>query len=331
MAVRLTLVMILALGAAAPVCTAQVSHRFGERQPQPRRPETIRIATYNVLNLFDHRDDPALKGDQDDMPQAKPIPECRELAKAIRAVDADIIALQEVESLEALQSFRDEFLADMGYEYMASIDVGYYRGVENAVLSRFPISGAKAPANARIDRVKRHGGGWADPPKENVPRTFQRTPLRCDITTPEGYELTLFNVHHKSGRSNRYHREGEALALVDRINTVARKDPGRNIVLLGDFNAAPWDRSMDVYRDAGFIDVMADPTRERHKTHESDRTLDFILLNSAAHRELVPGSAHVYGVKSPPKSFDWKNDKRPPEAPSDHYPVIIDLVPSDQP
>ena len=60
--------------------------------------------------------------------------------KSIKELDADILCLQEVESEEALRWFRDAYLADMGYEYLVSHDVGYYRGIEQSVLSRFPIS-----------------------------------------------------------------------------------------------------------------------------------------------------------------------------------------------
>ena len=142
--------------------------------------------------------------------------------------------------------------------------------------------------------------------------------------------MTLFVVHHKSGRSYRHRRESEALKLVELVDVVRESAPDRNIILLGDFNAAPWDRSMDVYRDAGFIDVMANPSVERPKTHESDRILDMVLINSAGHRELVPGSAQVHPTKAPPKEYDWRKDPRPDDCPSDHRPVSIDLVPVDR-
>jgi len=67
-----------------------------------------------------------------------------------------------------------------------------------------------------------------------------------------------------------------------------------------------------------------------YKTHESGRVLDYILFNSAAHRELVMGSAHIYGTRSV-ENYDWVNDPYPEGYASDHYPVIIDLIPRDVP
>lgn len=293
-------------------------------------PATIRVASYNMLNLFDHEDDPAIVGDIDDLPMATTDGRCRSLAAAIREVDADVLALQEIESAECLEWFRDTYLEDMGYDHLVSIDVGYYRGIENAVLSRFPLSGASAPPMIPIDDVVRHGGGWADPVEGDEATTFQRTPLRVDMKTPGGYELTLFVIHHKSGYSYRHRREGEALKLVELVEAVREKDPDRNIILLGDFNSAPWDRSMDVYRDAGFIDVFADPSVDRTKTHESNRVLDFILMNSAVHRELVGGSQEVHQTKAPPKEYDWRTDPRPDDCPSDHRPISVDLIEADR-
>lgn len=298
--------------------------------PSPESSEpTIRVATYNVLNLFDHADDPAIVGDIDDLPMATADGRCRSLAEVIRRVDADVLALQEVESKAALLWFRDTYLEGMGYDHVVSLDVGYARGVENSVLSRFPLSDADAIPNIPLQDVVRHGGGWAEPGDGDEAATFQRTPLRVDVQGPDGYLITLFVVHHKSGR-HKFRRESEALKLVELIDAVVQEDPDRNIIVLGDFNAAPWDRSMDVYGEAGFIDIGADPRRERPKTHESDRILDFILLNSAAHREYVAGSVTVHESQSPPKDYNWRTDPRPDECPSDHRAVSIDLKPADR-
>ena len=106
---------------------------------------------------------------------------------------------------------------------------------------------------------------------------------------------------------------------------------------MGDFNAAPWDKSVRLYFEAGFIDTLAHRSTSRdqaearrYKTHESGRVIDFILLNSAAHRELVIGSPHVLGTLYE-ETFDWRTDPHPPGYAADHYPVIMDLIPRDRP
>ena len=160
------------------------SNRYGMSRPMPRAKGAIRIAAYNVLNLFDHVDDPMLSGEHDDLKMATSDDRCRGLAAAIRAVDADIISLEEVESLECLTWFRDTYLADLGYKYIASHDAGYYRGVEQSVLSRFPITDSKVWPGESIARVKRPGPGWSEVPrntKEPLARSAESASMLLHI------------------------------------------------------------------------------------------------------------------------------------------------------
>jgi len=327
-------------GPAAPAAPRQTpgSHRFGLEKPLPRRPGTVRIAAYNTLNLFDHVDDPTLQGEFDDIKTPTPDERCAGLAAAIKAVDADIISLEEVESLEALTWFRDTFLSDAGYRYLASKDAGYYRGVEQSIMSRFPITETRVWLNESLDNVKREGEGWTKIPAGNEHLTFQRSPLMTTIKINDGYELTVFAMHHKAGPSFGWHREAEALRMVQLIDELQTQNPSRNIVVMGDFNCAPWDKSMRVYLAAGMIDTMAyrlidkdSPESKLYKTHESDKVLDYILLNSAGFREYVPGSGFVYGTIAPPANYDYEKDPRPAGYASDHYPVAIDMVPRERP
>ena len=314
---------------------APPTNRFGRSEPLQRTPGAIRIAAYNTLNLFDEVDDPTLSGEFDDIKTPTARERCAKLAEAIKAVDADIIGLEEVESLEALTWFRDTFLPDAGYTHLASKDVGYYRGVECSLMSRFPITEVKVWPNESLDNVNRDGIGWAKVPSDVKHLTFQRSPLMVTIKPREDYEITFFVVHHKAGDFD-YHREAEALRLVEIIDELRKANPHRNVIVMGDFNCAPWDKSMRVYLAAGLIDTMAfrttgknDPESPLFKTHESDRVLDYILMNSAAHRELVIGSPFVYGTLMPPSTYDYRKDPHPPGYASDHYPVVIEVMPAD--
>ena len=312
-------------------------HRFGLTEPMPRPDGTIRVATYNMLNFFDQKNDRSLEGEYDDFgdnPGPTSSARCEELAKVIRAIDADVLALQEVESEEALEWFRDTYLADMGYDHLASEEVGYYRGIEQSFLSRFPIKEVKTWPNARLDKVKRTGGGWDEIPAGTRNFGFQRSPLCVTVRTPEGYELTIFSLHHKSGR-NRWHREAEALQIMEYVQEMSERDPSRNIIVAGDFNAQPWDRSMQVYFRRGMTDAMTTRTHNiEHddaspvvKTHTSGRVIDFVLLNQAAMGELVGGSGFVLGTSG--EEYDWMKVDPPAGYASDHYPVVIDMVPNE--
>ena len=327
---------VSAQDAQRPRLTVEESNRFGLSAPLPRPEGTVRVATYNVLNLIGPQADASLAVHFSGGEFYTSHERALELARTIREMDADIIALQEVESYESLQWFRDNYLADMGYRYMASFDVGYYRAIEQSVLSRFPITNTRIWPNMSVRDVERPGLGWAPVPDDLDELTYQRSPLMVEIQVNEDYSLTLFNVHHKAGgQASMYHREAEAITLSGKVRQLMAAEPDRNIIVLGDFNAAPWDKSLRTYLEIGLIDTQAhrntrDEEGALYKTHESNRVIDYILMNSAAHNELVIGSAHVFGRPAPPPQYDWRRDPYPHGYASDHYPVIIDIVPADR-
>ena len=314
-------------------------HRYGLRVSPEAVPGSIRIGSYNVLNYFDDVDDPALSGEWDDAELTSRPGQLAALAKAIRELDADVLALQEVESLDALRRFRDEHLGDMGYVHVASLDAGYYRGVEQSVLSRVPVTNiSNWPALSTAD-VVRSGEGF-QPVPEDPKLEFQRSPLMVDLKTEDGYEFTLIVVHLKSGGlAHAYRREAEGLKLLEIVAERLESDPERNVIVLGDFNAKSQYKSMQLLLDGGLVDAMAHRVTEatnvesaRWVTHESGRIIDYILVNDHAAHEVVPESGFVLGTFYPGDSnhYDWRKDDAPEGHASDHYPIAIDLVPRDE-
>lgn len=339
---------------AQPPARPEPVYRAGVREIPDKPEHAVRLVAYNVLNLFDDHDDPALSGDVDDMHnsrrglRAKPAQQNAAVAQAIRDLDADIIALQEVESLDALTEFRDTHLADMGYKYIASEDVGYGRGVEQSVLSRFPITdtrtwpqmpldGKHPDDPARMSRWDRDSAG-----KQIV---FRRSPLYTQISIPAApgedgnadgnYELGIFNIHHKSGRNNDYWRLAEAKAITKLINETARADRHLNIAALGDFNDTTGAEHVILYSTAsGMTDALA-ATRgpvnaDAAFTHASSRTIDFIMVNKQMLPEIVIENAFVYATPLRPRDADWRNTPTPEGYASDHMPVVIDFIPRDR-
>ncbi|HAW95474.1 MAG TPA: hypothetical protein DCX60_04280 [Phycisphaerales bacterium] len=311
-------------------------HRYGLRASPEAVDGAIRIGSYNVLNYFDDVDDPALSGKWDDAELASRPGQLVALAKAIRELDADVLALQEVESLEALIRFRDEHLADLGYEHVASLDAGYYRGVEQSVLSRVPITAAQNwPALSTAD-VVRVGEGF-QPVPEDPELAFQRSPLMVDLKTEEGYAFTLIVVHLKSGGlAHAYRREAEGLKLLEIVADRLESDPASNLIVLGDFNAKSEYKSMQLLLEGGLTDAMAHrvfdsshPDAPHWVTHESGRIIDYILMNDGALGEMVPESGFVLGTFYPGDSnhYDWRKDDAPEAHASDHYPIAVDLIP----
>ena len=322
---------------------------FAERPKREKRlaDGVLRIGTYNVENLFDQVDDPALSGEFDDMKEPTTDARCRALAKTILEIDADVLCVQEVESRECLAWFNETYLGDRRYPYIASIDAGYNRGVEQAVLSRVPIESARVYLGE--DRIvtdmrdrctdaaaKELGGSWS-PPSKAPSEVFQRSPLRVDLRSATGYEMTVFVVHFKAGgRDFAQHRELEALQVEAFVSDVLAANPDANVAVLGDFNATPGDMAAKALRRsagrageqgmASAYDWRAEKDNPKYRfTHASERAIDYILMSGGLAADCVGKSYYIWGTPQRPKQ-DWSKFPYPEGYASDHNAVTIDIA-----
>ena len=359
-----------------PVLPWAETRRHGLAEPKARTPGAFRFASYNIENLFDDKDDPKLSGSAEDASMTKPEEDCKNAALAIRLIDADVLCLEEVESLDAVKWFRDKYLSGLGYDFVESLDAGDGRGIEQAVLSRFPLSNASVWPNQTLEGTHPRRRNAEKGAEGGAPIKLHRSPLRVDVTVPAGnvkdaagkgnekdYHLSLMVLHHKSGRPSGYWREAEAKQFIKWAKEIEAKAPGTNLIICGDFNARAGDASMRMYFDAGYVDsfvaggVKRSPGPEGSPagdtgddddapsarggkargpidptviSHASEQTIDFILMNANAAKELFPSSPFVLGTGARPLGADFRKTPKPAGWASDHYPLVIDLTPIDK-
>lgn len=311
--------------------------RHGLKDPKPRTPGTIRIATYNIENLFDVEQ----AGDEPGRTPtpAKPAEHRQAIAEAIKRIDADVLAVQEIADKQTLTKFRDEYLKGLGYEHIASVDAGDGRGIEQSVLSRFPIIKEENWPKAPTGQVHPEKLGKRENRDAGKPILLARSPLHAVVEVPaaktgsgKAYKLDLIVVHHKSGPFHSYQREAETAAVVKLINEKVAVDPNTNVLIMGDFNAKLEENAVKNYTSAGFVSpfVNVDPRDAAFMSHVSGRTIDHILLNPAAAKELAKDSQFVLGTTQRKENVDWRTTPAPAGYASDHYPVVIDLFPVDK-
>ena len=204
---------------------------IGERLHTPMNigahPSTLRIASYNVLNLFDKIDNPDKK---DEGTPPKPEAAQKALAEVIDASEADVFAFQEVENLEILTEFRDNHGLAEEYPYLVLVEGNDNRGIDVALMSKHPINNVKTHKDAKF-KVPGEGD-----------RGFLRDVLQADIDIPAYGPVRFFATHFASKlggeRADRM-REAEAGAAREIIKAETRDFPGQKYVVMGDFNDSP--------------------------------------------------------------------------------------------
>ena len=247
-------------------------------------------------------------------------------AKAIRATNADIVALQEIESLPILDLFNSQYLGGMHYKHRILIDAFDPRKIDVAIISRFPIERIKSYRQERN--------------RENTAFVFSRDCLEVEINVGEK-PLVLYANHFKSmmgGRLSTKPRRQEQVERVAEIITQRWESANYegNYIVLGDFNDyVDNDTSLGALIDhPGLVNVSNRIQEDERWTHywaggNEYRQLDFILLSKsladnstnspAIMRQGLPWRAERYTGDR----FDLVGENHPKA--SDHCPIYMDL------
>ena len=148
-------------------------------------------------------------------------------AALIRDADADVICLQEVDSLAALDKFNAQHLNGLRYAHRILIDGNDSRQIDVAVLSRYPIVSFKS-----------HRDDFAKP--NELERIFSRDCLRVDVDV-EGAPLHLYVNHFKSMSEGRDMTRPKRVQQAERVLEILAEDWGaklaeRSVVVVGDLN-----------------------------------------------------------------------------------------------
>jgi len=198
---------------------------------------TLRIATFNVENLFArYRFKDGFQPTADDGFTINDVAfrihdeESKKItARAIREVNANVICLQEVESLPVQDRFNSYYLGGMKYAHRVVIDSFDPRQIDVAVLSRHPI------VSLRSHREERTQSGTAF--------LFSRDCLEVELNVG-GKALTLYANHLKSmmeGReATRVRRQEQADRVAAIVEARWKKSAYKgNFVVPGDLNDYP--------------------------------------------------------------------------------------------
>jgi len=237
---------------------------------------------------------------------------------SIGSLNADIVALQEIGGLAALETLRSD-LAAAGHRYpYAELAAGHDPHIAVALLSRFPLVARRSHTNESFLLFGK---------RFHVSRGF----LEVDLEPRPGYRLTVLCAHLKSRRvspeaDESSIREQEAILLRGKIDRILAANPKANLLVMGDLNDHKDSKPIRTILGRGntaMIDTR--PTERSSMTGDPRRTLrqpawthfyakedsysrvDYILISRGLYHEWIQSKSWI------PADPDWglASDHRP--------------------
>ncbi|MBQ7529013.1 endonuclease/exonuclease/phosphatase family protein [bacterium] len=261
--------------------------------------QTLIVGTYNVQNMFTRAD----------IRHGMKIPvksrtSLNALAENIRQADADIVALQECTSRQTLSDFLENHNLSENYPHIAHVSGNDFRGVNVAVISKYPFTEVTSHKDVRFPLVDGSGEG-----------KFSRDFLRVDVDINGNNEadFTLYTAHSRSrlpvgSVKAEVKRISEAKAMREIAESEMKRYPQRLFVITGDLNDGSQDTSLQTLlkpssEQEEWVDSLADKPREEQITWPSYRSkyndypaeqLDHIIFPKSAQKQLANSKVNCY-------------------------------------
>jgi endonuclease/exonuclease/phosphatase family metal-dependent hydrolase len=273
----------------------------------------IRVMTFNVNGAWEA---PSLEGNPNSWSKRAPYN-----VETIQAAAADLMGFQEVEAAnwDYYQRSLREYSAVKGNEY----DVAPYAANTSIFwkTSRFELLEAGEFWLSRTPDEP--SGGWGVPYPMGV--TWIKVRAR-----ESGVPILVLNTHLEDGVEGERFRVESSKLIVERVSQL--QVGGLPVVLLGDFNCNPDSQTHHMFSEAGFTDThLASGNQDGQDStihlYEGEKysafhysggantfwRIDWILLRDGVQRWQT-------------RSCRLVREARPPLYPSDHYPVVAELL-----
>ena len=281
----------------------------------------FKILSWNVENFVDLLDDPYIQNRREDNPPEDTEQRISLLVQALRKADADVVVLQEFESVRFLKQLAQDSLSDLGYRYFEDTpSLNWYQNV--VVMSRFPmglVTGYGLATTPLPGYVNKEGNA-------ETQNHINSRMWSVDVFPSEDYSFLLTGVHLKAGRSERdiAMRKGQLTLLTETFNRQLAENPHKNMVIAGDHNATPDSEEIAQLTKGKalknrFVDTI-DPSVLSHPANKPRRRLDYILINENMKPEVLDGGAQVVHFFAPDTM----------RMISDHLPVVARFLKKDQ-
>jgi endonuclease/exonuclease/phosphatase family metal-dependent hydrolase len=263
---------------------------------------TFRVATYNVENYLDQP--------TESRPHVKSVEARNKVRESIRALNPDVIALEEMGTTNALLELRASLKAEgLDYPYWEHVQ-GWDTNIHVAVLSKLSITARQPHTNE---------GFLLDGRRFSVKRGF----AEVNIQVATNFTFTLIAAHLKSrlalpDADEAQLRLEEAKILRGIVDEHFKADPDAKLIVLGDFNDVKNSDSTKAVIGSGKFKLVDTRPAERNGdtatnpgpafeprnitwTHyygkeDTYSRVDYILLSPAMARDWLKSETYVLRV-----------------------------------
>ncbi len=278
--------------------------------------DTVRVATWNVENMVDGFDDPYVDASWENDGGRDREAKLQRFVEVLRALNADVVVLQEFEHSRYLRVLANERFPELGYRFFVGTESSnWYQNV--VVMSRLPLGVVRNYANVYTPVP----GSTDSAGRPEVQSLINNRMWVLELYAREQAMMHLAGLHLKAGRTSRdtAMRSGQVRFLQSELREVA--GAGMGIMVAGDLNATPGSRELDeLLAGAGVGVPLIDPLAGRgvltHPAENPTRQLDHILVDRRLAARLIPGGVRVVS----PLSADAM------AVASDHLPVVATML-----
>ncbi|MEO8705630.1 MAG: endonuclease/exonuclease/phosphatase family protein [Kofleriaceae bacterium] len=270
------LVLVVAIG-----CT----HRADFGEPVDAARGNYRVATFNVRRYFDTvcASGACGSGEYEELPSQQAFDaRATQLADALRALDADVVSLQELETQACLDAILAR-LPELPYGVLG--EIGSTASVDVAVISKTPIT-----------LVVNHRATEPLELPDGTVTTFSRELLEVHVRDGA---VAIFATHFKSkSNDDPARRLAEAQHASRIVNELAAREPATLVVLAGDLNDTPESPPLAALTvTGGLVRVAGDLATPDQATYVFDgrgQAIDHILIGPGTAALRVPRSSQVW-------------------------------------
>jgi endonuclease/exonuclease/phosphatase family metal-dependent hydrolase len=257
-------------------------------------PGLLRVATWNVHDLFDAEDRIVAPGAEDTvLPPDAVEAKLSAVAAVLARIDADVVLLQEVET----RALAERLAERAGYAAARLVEGRDARGIDVAALSRLPVLGYVS-----------HLGDLGPDGRPLWPRDCVELHVAAGAT-----RVVLVGSHLSSPLSDDgTRRAAQAARMREIADALAAGHPGALVLAGGDLNDEPGSPALStLLADGAWLDP-APPGAVTWSSGSRSSRLDYLLVPRAS-AGLVLAAEVVSGADV--------------SAASDHLPLALDLYP----